>query len=104
HHEANLIDHLSVQWRLPAGTIENPIPNSRLVYEIAPLIVSNLVPVTVEEGRAVVFAPRLANFLPQAYRWQRGGVDISSATNSSYALPAAALSDNGVLFRAFITN
>jgi hypothetical protein len=24
HHEANLIDHLSVQWRLPARTTETP--------------------------------------------------------------------------------
>jgi len=104
HHEANLIDHLSVQWRLPAGTTESPIPNSRLVYELAPLIVSNLVSLTVEEGRAVVLAPVLANFLPQAFRWQRNGADISGATNSSYVIDTATLSDNGALLRAFITN
>jgi len=104
HHEANLIDHLSVQWRLPAGTTESPIPNSRLVYEIAPLIVSNLVNLTVEEGRPAVFAPRVANFLPQSYRWQRNSADIPGATNSSYTIEAAALSDNGALVRAFITN
>lgn len=104
HHEANLIDHLSVQWRLPAGTTESPIPNTRLVYEIAPLIVSNLVNLTVEEGRPVVFVPQVANFLPQAYRWQRNGTDIPDATNRSLSLSAALLSDNGALFRAFITN
>jgi hypothetical protein len=104
HHEANLIDHLSVQWRLPGGTTESPIPNSRLVYEIPPLIISNLVSLTVEEGRPAVFAPRMANFLPQSYRWQRDEADLPSATNSSYVIEAAALSDNGALFRAFITN
>ncbi|HKX62311.1 MAG TPA: lamin tail domain-containing protein, partial [Verrucomicrobiae bacterium] len=104
HHEANLIDHLSVQWRLPVGTIESPIPNTRLAYEISPLIVSNLVNLTVEEGRPAVFAPVLANFLPQDFRWQRGGVDIPNATNSSYRIEAAALSDNNALIRAAITN
>jgi regulation of enolase protein 1 (concanavalin A-like superfamily) len=104
HHEANLIEHLSVQWRLPSGATESPIPNTRLVYEIAPLIVSDLVNVTVEEGRPVVFAPALANFLPQTFRWQRDGADLPGATNSSHAIQAAALSDHGALFRAFITN
>jgi len=104
HHEANLIDHLSVQWRLPSGTTESPIPNTRLVYEIAPLILTNLANLTVEEGRPAVFAPHVANFLPQSYRWQRGGVDIPGATNSGFAIDAAAMSDHGALFRAFITN
>ncbi|MCI0744925.1 MAG: lamin tail domain-containing protein [Verrucomicrobia subdivision 3 bacterium] len=104
HHEANLIDHLSVQWRLPAGTVENPIPNTRLVYEIPPRITADLANVTVEEGRRVEFKPELANFLPQSFRWQRNGADIPGATNRSHSLEAAALSDNGALFRAFVTN
>ena len=104
HHDAKLLDHLSVQWRLPTGNTESPIPNSRLIYEIAPLIVSNLVNLTVEEGWPAVFAPGVANFLPQSYRWQRGSVDIPGATNSTYALQVAAMSDNSALFRAFITN
>ncbi len=104
HHEANLIDHLSVQWRLPAGTMEGPIPNSRLAYEIAPLITADLTNVIVEEGRPVVFAPKLANFLPQAFRWQRNGADIPGATNRTYDVDAVTLADNGGLFRAFITN
>jgi hypothetical protein len=104
HHEANLIDHLSVQWRLPVGTMETPIPNTRLAYEIAPLIIANLTNVTVEEGRSVVFAPKVANFLPQSFRWQKNGVDIPGATNRAYEIDAVTLADNGGLFRAFITN
>src|SRR5687768_3555078 len=104
HHEANLIDHLSVQWRLPAGTTESPIPNSRLVYEIAPLITTDLTNIVVEEGRPVVFALKLANFLPQNFRWQRNGADVPGATSRTYAIDAVTLSDNGSLFRAFITN
>ncbi len=104
HHEANLIDHLSVQWRLPSGATETPIPNTRLVYEVPPILVSNLNNFTVEEGRPVEFAPVVANFLPQAFRWQRDGADLPGATNGNYRLEAASLSDHGALFRAFITN
>jgi hypothetical protein len=104
HHEVNLIDHLSVQWRLPAGTMESPIPNTRLVYEIAPLITADLTNVTVEEGRPVAFVPKLANFLPQSFRWQKNGADIPGATNRTYGIDAVNLADNGGLFRAFITN
>ena len=104
HHEANLIDHLSVQWRLPSGATESPIPNSRLAYEIAPLIITDLTDVTVEEGRAVAFAPKLVNFLPQSFRWQRNGADIPGAINHTHHIDAVTLADNGSLFRAFITN
>jgi hypothetical protein len=104
HHEANLIDHLSVQWRLPSGATESPIPNSRLAYEIAPLITSDITNVIVEEGRPVVFAPKLANFLPQSFRWQKNGADIPGETNHTHQLDAVTLGDNGSLFRAFITN
>jgi len=37
-------------------------------------------------------------------RWQRNGADISGGTNSSYVIGTATLSDNGAIFRAFITN
>jgi regulation of enolase protein 1 (concanavalin A-like superfamily) len=58
----------------------------------------------VEEGRPALFDPQVANFLPQKYGWQRNGGDIAGATNRSYSIPITALTDNGVLFRAFITN
>ncbi|HEY0548041.1 MAG TPA: lamin tail domain-containing protein, partial [Verrucomicrobiae bacterium] len=104
HHDVNLIDHLAVRWQIPGGALESPIPNARLVYEIAPLITTNLTSITVEEGRAAGFEPQVANFLPQSYRWQRNGADLPGATNRSYSIPITALTDNGALFRAFITN
>jgi len=104
HKEANLIDHLSVQWRLPNGTMESPIPGSRFVYEIPPVLTVQLTNITVEEGRAATFQTDTANFLPQRIRWQRNGTDIGGATNKSYTIPIAALADNGIPFCAFITN
>ena len=104
HHEANLIDTLTVQWRLPSGATENPIPNSRLAYEIPPTITASLTNLIVEEGRSVAFAPQMANFLPQSFRWQRDGADLPGATNDRYEIASSSLSDHGAVFRAFITN
>ncbi|MBM3845560.1 MAG: hypothetical protein FJ405_04645 [Verrucomicrobia bacterium] len=104
HHEANLIDHLSVQWRLPNGTIQTPIPNLRLLREIPPSLVTDLVDMTVEEGRPVRFAPSVANFLPQRHRWQREGSDIPGATQATFDIPAASLADNAASFQCIITN
>jgi regulation of enolase protein 1 (concanavalin A-like superfamily) len=104
HKEANLIDHLSVQWRLPNNATESPIPGSRLVYEMAPLITLPPANVTVEEGRPAVFTADVANVLPQTFRWQRNGADVQVGTNRSYTLASAALSDHGALFAAVITN
>src|SRR5438093_6722852 len=104
HKEANLIDHLSVRWRLPNNTYESPIPGTRLVYEIPPLLTDLPAPVTIEEGRPATWRAELANFLPQSYRWQRNGVDIPNATNSSFTIPSVSLADQGALFRVFVTN
>src|SRR5262245_27992515 len=95
HKEANLIDHLSVQWRLPNNAMEGPIPGTRLVYEIAPLLTLVRTNLTVEEGRPALLAADTANFLPQSYRWQRNGADIPGATNQTYRLAAVALADDG---------
>ncbi len=104
HGEANLIDHLSVQWRLPNTVVESPIPSTRLQYEIAPLLTSTPTNRVVEEGRPAVFQAETANFLPQNFRWQRGSSDIPGATNPSYTLFAATLADDGARFRAFVSN
>src|SRR5688572_15240257 len=103
HREANLADNLSIRWTLPGGTIEDPIPGTRFIYEMAPRLILNLTNFTVEEGRAVTFEPQVANFLPQRYRWQRDGADIVGGTNRNLTITTA-LTDHGALFRTFITN
>jgi hypothetical protein len=104
HKEANLIDHLSVQWRLPSAAMETPIPGTRLVYEIAPLLTTIPADQTVEEGRPAVWSVETANFLRQSYRWQRNGFDLPGATNKAYRLPAVTLADAEAAFRVFVTN
>ena len=104
HKEANLIDHLSVQWRLPGGALESPIPGLRLVYEIPPLLTEVPRDLVVEEGRPAVWSAGTANFLPQAYRWKRDGLDLAGATNRTLRIPAAALGDDGALFQVTVSN
>jgi hypothetical protein len=104
HKEGLLLDHLAVRWRLPNGTMEEPIPGSRFVYELPPLLVASLTNALVEEGRSVTFSAALANFLPQRYRWQRDDADLAGATNQTLTLPVAALADHGARFRVFVSN
>ena len=70
------------------------------MYDIAPLITSNLTNVTVEQGRPAVFAPQVANFIRPSYRWQRNGANLPGETNPTYRLPAVALADNSATFRS----
>jgi len=104
HREGLLLDHLSVRWRLPDGTVEEPIPASRFVHEIAPLITSPPASLSVEESRPARFSVATASFLPQQFQWQRNGGAIPGATNASYSLPVASLADDGASFRVAITN
>lgn len=99
-------DNLAVRWQIPGGTIEEPIPNNRVIpFGIgAPVVSQQPTNVSVVEGGTAVFSFKLESFLGSSYRWQRGGTDIPGATNVSYSFGPVALGDNGSTFRCFITN
>jgi hypothetical protein len=98
-------DHLSARWQLPDGTIEEPIPGIRLLVELIPPEIA--VPpqdVRVTEREPATFEIQMVNEGPVAFQWQRGEEDIPGATNRTYTLPSAALSDDGAQFRVTVTN
>jgi hypothetical protein len=99
-------DNLAVRWRLPSGTIEEPIPASRCEpFGIgAPVITIHPTNVTVVEGGTATFNVGLARTFGAKYQWKRNGTNIPGATNSAYALSPVALSDNGSTFYCAITN
>lgn len=98
-------DHLSARWELPDGTIEEPIPGSRLYVElIPPQITRNPANIRVTEGGSATFTVQLVNVGPVSYQWQRGGVPISGETNQTLFLPTVSFSDNGARFRVVVTN
>lgn len=105
HHQTILpIDHLSVRWRLPDGTLEEPIPATRFVHDLSPVVTQPPASQTVTEGRAVTFRVEVANFLGPTFRWQRDGVDVAGATNQTLSLPWVTRSDDGARFSVTVSN
>lgn len=99
-------DNLSVQWRLPNGAVEGPIPNNRLVvYGLAPPIISQQpANLTVVEGAPATFSVRLQRMLGATFQWKRSGTNIPAATNATLTLPEVSLADNNSSFFCAITN
>lgn len=101
-------DHLSVRWQLPNGTIEEPIPGSRLIPAgtafTEPVITEQPSTHIVEEGMDAVFRVKVRNLDPIRYQWQRNGRNISGAIFSSYTNRTSQLSQDGDQFRAVLRN
>ncbi len=99
-------DNLAVRWRLPNGTIEEPIPNNRLlIYGLGPPIISQQpTNLSVVEFASATFAVRLQRMIGATFQWYRNGVRVNDATNASITLPAVTLADSGSTFNCAITN
>lgn len=99
-------DNLAVQWQLPSGGFESPIPASRCVpFGLGPpVITSQPTNVTVTEGGTAGFSVALARTFGASFQWKRNGVNLPGATASAYGLSPVALSDNASTFSCAITN
>jgi hypothetical protein len=71
---------------------------------LAPTITTQPANVSVAAGQPASFSVVASGFMPLAYQWRRGGVDISGATQSSYVLAAATAGDNGASFSVRVSN
>ena len=99
-------DNLAVRWQLPNGTIEEPIPNNRLlVYGLSPPIISQQpADQTVVEAGAATFRVQLGRSLGAVYQWLRNGTNIPGANQSAYVIGPVTLGDSGSRFSCYITN
>ncbi len=99
-------DNLAVRWQLPNGTMEEPIPGSRLTaYGLsAPQITQQPSNLTVVEGTPAAFTVQLSRATGATYQWRRNNAAIPGATQSTYILPVATLADTGASFLCVITN
>lgn len=99
-------DNLAVRWQLPDGTMEEPIPVSRLlVYGLgAPQFSQQPADVTVAEGGIAQFSAALVRATGATYQWQRNGTNLPDATGSSLSFGPVTLGDNGSLFRCVASN
>jgi hypothetical protein len=61
-------------------------------------------PQTVGESSPATFTVGASGTPPFTYQWRRNGTTIPGATNASYNLPAAPLSENGVMFSVVVGN
>src|SRR6266496_2359694 len=106
HKEGTGGDNLSVRWRLPDNTLEEPIPNSRLlIYGLGPPIITRQPTnfTTVESGSAA-FSVALDHMIGAVFQWSRNGTNVPSGTNSVLAFPVVTLADSGSTFQCAITN
>jgi NHL repeat len=71
---------------------------------VAPAITLQPVAISVTVGQAANFVVAASGTAPLTYQWQRNGADIPGATNTTYAIAATTLADNGAAFRAAVTN
>jgi regulation of enolase protein 1 (concanavalin A-like superfamily) len=97
-------DNLSAQWQLPNGTIESPIPATRMYLDLLPAIVAQPTNATVIEQSTASFTLTVGNFQPPAFQWRSGGANLAGATNATLTLTNVPLSASGTTFDCVVTN
>ncbi|MCX6903379.1 MAG: PA14 domain-containing protein, partial [Verrucomicrobia bacterium] len=99
-------DNFTVRWQLPDGTMEEPMPASRLnpVGLLPPQILAQPTNLTVVEGASPVLAVLVGNRDVMSYQWQKNGANIPNATNAVFTNWFVPITDNGARFRCVLTN
>jgi hypothetical protein len=97
-------DNLAVQWQLPNGTLETPIPGTRMQLDAVPALVSQPTNTTAVESGTATFTVSVSNFVTPGFQWQRGTTNIPNATNATLTLYPVSLADDGAQFRCVIFN
>ncbi len=103
-------DNLGVAWRRPGDAVpansSAPIPNSNLVIQLLPVIITNPASCTVLNSQGTTnFQVALANlYTTNSYQWQRNSNNIANATNAALALTNVTASDHNTYYRCVVTN
>jgi hypothetical protein len=101
-------DNLAVRWLRPDGLDEGPIPAQYLLpYGTSfnpPQITQQPVDTTVVEGGTATFLVKVSNLDLVSYKWFTNGTVLSGATGSIVNYGPVTLNDEGLAFRATLTN
>ncbi len=102
-------DFLNVGWKLPDGTMELPMPATRLLPfgaapSTQPVLLRQPSSTTVLENAPASFHVEVANLDAVGYQWQRDGGVLSGITGATYTLSAVTTNDNGARFRCVVSN
>jgi hypothetical protein len=81
-------------WSGPS-VVKAVIPQIRLYPDGPPLIVTQPLPLTCEQGTSASFTVVHSGTAPFSYQWRKGGVNIPGATSQTLSLPYVLLSDAG---------
>ena len=102
-------DAFAVGWKLPDGTLEQPMSAQRMrVFGMPattkPVISSQPSDLTVLENATARFRIGVSNFDVITYQWQRNGVNLPGAIGATYTLASALTNDSGAIFRCILNN
>ncbi|HOW66034.1 MAG TPA: lamin tail domain-containing protein [Candidatus Paceibacterota bacterium] len=101
-------DNLAVGWSLPNGSMERPIPGSRLrpyvVSTTPPLILAQPQDLTLAEGDEARFEVKATGMEPLMIQWTGDGAIIPGENGPVLWLPAVTLADDGRQFQCIISN
>ena len=101
-------DHIIVRWQMPNGTMEEPIPQSRLYMPDTefdpPVIKVQPKSVTCYEGDDAVFEPFVQSSTPATYIWKINGEMVPSETNRVLTLRNVTTADSGTQISCSISN
>ena len=78
--------------------------NLGISVEKAPFIIEDPLTNRVLVGYSATFNVKTLGESPFTYQWQKNGVNITGATDSSYTINSAVLSDSGTAYRVIVTN
>ena len=71
---------------------------------MAPAISTQPLAQSVATGQAASFSVEATGTSPLRYQWKVNGKDISTATSSTYTVPAATMADSGVAYSVVVSN
>ncbi|MDB6030146.1 MAG: hypothetical protein JWM16_484, partial [Verrucomicrobiales bacterium] len=98
-------DNLAVRWQLPNGTIEEPIPGSRMLPALsAPQILAQPNDVTVSEGFYAIFTVVVTNQAQITYQWLLNGTPIPGANRATLVINPVSQTNNGDSYSCLLTN
>src|SRR5947209_11058322 len=85
-------DALAIGWKLPDGTLEQPMPISRLIVfglpaTTVPVFTSQPTNVTVLENSPASFRVGVSNLDVVTYQWMRNGTNLPGTFGATYTLP-----------------
>ncbi|MFN0158705.1 MAG: immunoglobulin domain-containing protein [Bacteroidota bacterium] len=84
--------------------ITSGAPETNLSTPVPPFITLHPLSQTVTAGQSAVFLVAATGTEPVSYQWQRNGVNIPGAINTSHTTASTIVADNGTNYRCIVSN